>query len=287
MVRCIVIVILLLMVLYLLVLSRDIYVNRKIMKEEKGSFGFFSAMLAIVMFFATFGVSDTALSVLVYNKKKCIDDKLLPGTIITSAILAMGTMSVAFLSSIKVDAITLITCIIAQTMGAILCVGIIVKMNGLMIRKVMGVALLGAALLIIFKLFFFGLDGGSLLGLSSWKLAVAMFAFFIFGGLNMLGFGATVPNMAVLLILGMDSRAVFPIVMTANFISCCFAGFKFVLEGKYTRKTAAGSVFGVVGVLVAVCFVKNMNIQFLQFILVGLLVYCSLSMIYQDNRKEN
>lgn len=278
--------IVIMMVVYFLVLIKDIWSNKEIMKQEKGSYGFYSIVSAVTMFLGTFGVSDTALSMFAFNKKKCIDDKLLPGTIIAGGILSTGTMAIAFLSSVRVDFITLITCMAAQTLGTVISVKIIIKMNGHIIRKVMGAALVGAAILIVFKLFFFGLKGGSQIGLTSWKLLIAMCAFFIFGGLNMIGMGATVPNMAVLLLLGMDSKAVFPVVMTANFISCCFGGFKFVSEGQYTRKAAAASVFGVVGVLIAVHYVKNMNVQSLQVIMIGLLLYCAFSMIYPEFKTD-
>lgn len=269
---------------YFCVVLRDTARSREEVRREKGSIAFYSAVSAAVMFFGTFGVSDTALSVFIYRFTKKVEDRVIPGTIIAGAILPVSAMAVAFLSSFTVSTVTLAACIAAQSAGAVLGVKLILKLNEHMIRRVMAASLTGAALLIVMKLFFFGLSGGEGTGLGSWRLAAAAVAFFVFGGLNMAGMGATVPNMAVLLLLGMNLKAVFPVVMAGNIISCCFGGFKFVLAGEYTRKAALGSVFGVLGVLAAVHFVKNLNVLFLQAVMTVLLLYCACSMLREEFR---
>jgi len=275
-----------LMVLYAVILFRSVYSGRELMKREKGGFGFYAMLSTVVMFLSSFGVSDTALTVFAFRANKCVEDRLLPGTIIASSILPVGTMSLAFLSSMEVDPATLAACVVVQTLGAFLGVRLIMKLNGGMIRQIMGYALIGTAMLIVIKLFFLTQSGAGSTGLSSWRLLVALLWFFVFGALNLVGLGATVPNMAVLLLLGVDSRAVFPIVMTGNFISCCLAGFQYVLHETYTRKAAACSVFGVIGVLVAVLLVKTMNVRFLQVIMIGVLLFCACSMLRSPKQEQ-
>lgn len=274
------------LLIYAFVVGKDIYRNHAQMHREKGSYLFYAVSSAVIMFLATFGVSDTALAVFAYKVSKNVEDKRMPGTIISAALLPVGTMALGFLSAIQVDPVTLLACVISQSIGSIIGVKVILKLDEHMIRKVMGVALLLSALLILIKLFFFGFGGGSKTGLDSWQFVVAVAAFFITGALNMAGMGATVPNMAVLLLLGMQSKAVFPIVMVGNIISCSFGGFKFVRSKEYTRKATLGSIFGVVGVLVAIHFIKNMNVQFLQVAMVGVLVYCSVSMIHAEYKVQ-
>ncbi|MGE4354639.1 MAG: sulfite exporter TauE/SafE family protein [Oscillospiraceae bacterium] len=264
----------------------DILRNRNAMGLEKGSYLFYAASSAIIMFCGTFGLSDTALSVFAYRKSKYVEDKLIMGTIIAGAILPVGTMAIAFLSSFQVDPVTLIVCIAAQSVGAVIGVRILLGLDEHHIRQAMGAALIGAALLIVFKLFYLGDSTGDTTELRSYKLFAAACSFFVFGAMNLIGLGSTVPNMAILMLLGMDVKSVFPIVMSANIISIIFAGFNIVQHKAYCRKAALGSVLGVLGVLLAVHFVKSVDVAFLQLVMVALLVYCAFSMLHEEYRSK-
>lgn len=277
-------VIVLIVVFYAVVVIKDIRKTKEIMKEEKGSLPFYSLSLMVIMFFATFGISDTALAVSLYKGAKKVDDKLLPGTVITEAVFPVAAMAFAFLASIEVDILTLVGCIISQSLGSYLGVRIIVKMDVHRIRYIMGSALLVTAILIMGKLFLMGGSGGSSIGLTSWELVIALIAFFVLGGLNMIGMGAMIPCIAVLLLLGVDMKTVYPIVMTSNTISGSLGAYKFVQSGLYTRKAVIGSVFGIIGVLAAVQLVTYMNVLILQFLMIVLLMYCSFDMFRTEYR---
>ena len=270
------------MTVFAVIAFRDVIRSRDIMKRESGSMPVYCLTSVLAMFFGTFGVSDTAISVFLYKTTKSVDDRRMPGTIISASILPVGTMALAFLSTLEVDPLTLLICVAAQSVGAILGVKLIVRLDEHWIRMIMGIALIGTAALIVFKLFFFGLSGGEQMGLHSWYLAAAMGCFFVFGGLNMIGMGATVPNMAVLLLLGMSIKAIYPIVMTGNIMSCFFGAYKFVREGAYTRKAIPASLAGVLAVLAAVHFLKAMNVSILQIGMIALLLYCAVTMLREE-----
>lgn len=279
MIRILSIFILILLAVYSVLLAIHLWRRRKTIPDEKGSLGYYGITSFITMFLGTFGVSDTALAVFFFKKSKGVPDDRIPGTIIVAAILPVGCMSLAFLASVNVDPVTLLTMTVSQTLGALIGVRLIVGWPVGRIRQIMGLCLAGTAILIVFKLFFMEGGSGSLDELTGWKLMAAAAAFFVFGGLNMLGLGATVPNMAVLLLLGMSAKAVYPVVMTGNIVSCIFGGFKFLQEEKYTAKPAVMSFCGVFGVLLAVRYVSRINISFLQAGMIVLLLYCSLGML--------
>ncbi|MCH4178440.1 MAG: hypothetical protein LKF47_01055 [Megasphaera sp.] len=272
---------------YSFVVIKNIRKTKDIMKKEKGSIPFYSVSLMVIMFFATFGISDTALAVSLYKFAKKVDDKIMPGTVITESMFPMVAMALAFLATIEVDAVTLAVCIAAQSLGAYLGVRIIVGLDVHKIRYTMGLTLGCTALMIIFKLFFLGGESGSAIGLSSWRLMAAAAGFFIFGGLNMIGMGATVPNIAVLLLLGVDIKTVYPIVMAGNVISCGFGAYKFIESGQYTRKAVIGSVAGIIGVLAAVQMVHSMDVFVLQILMILLLIYCSFSMFNTEYKLKH
>ncbi|MFV0529623.1 MAG: hypothetical protein ACK5MN_13030 [Lachnospiraceae bacterium] len=284
--RFLIICIVSILILYAAFLVTDLLRSRGRLGEEKGSIVFYGALSSGIMFLSSFGVSDTALSVFAYKIKKCIQSSLLPGTIITSSILPMGVMAIAFLTSVEVEPVTLLICVTSQTAGALLGVRLLLRCPPLLIKRIMGAALLASAILIVCKMTVLGIEGGSAIGLSPTGRLIAGIAFFVFGGLNMAGMGATVTNMAVLLLLGMDSRSVFPVVMAGNIISCSFGAFGFIKDGKYTRKAAIGSVFGIAGVLAAVGLVNRIDIQYLQILMAGLLLYCGGDMLWSVRRVQ-
>lgn len=274
------------MIAYAIMAFRDVGRTKNIMSHEKGKMPFYCLTSFLAMFLGTFGVSDSAVSIFMYKASKTVKDKNLPGTVITGAILPVGVMSLTYLSYMKVDPVTLLACVACACAGAILGVKIIVRLNEHVIRYVMAITLTITAFLLVFKLFFFGISGGDKVGLDSWQLIVAMAAFFIFGGLNMIGMGATVPDMAVLLLLGMNAKIVFPIIMTSNILSCFFGGFKFVKEGVYTRKAVLASFAGVAAVLLAVNLVKIIDVSVLQVVMIGLLLYCAFSMVWEERKSR-
>lgn len=274
------------MAVYSIRLFRQLYRDRDSVSREKGEFWYYGLTSVCAMFLGTFGISDSPISMLFYRKGNRVDDELLPGTIIVAAILPVGTMALAFLGTVEVDPITLLACVAAQTAGAVVGVKLIVHMNVRLLRLVMGICLIGAAGLIIFRLFFFGIQGGGAEGLHSWKLAVAMAGFFVFGGLNMIGLGATVPDMAILLLLGMSMRAVYPVVMAGNVVSCCFGAFQFLDEKSYAGKPAVMSFCGVLAVLAAVRYVNKVDVKYLQAGMVFLLLYCAGTMFLKNFREK-
>lgn len=257
------------------------------MEEEKGSFLFYISSLIFIMFFATFGISDTAIAVAIYKNAKKVEDKLLPGTAVTEAVIPLGAMALAFLSTIEVDMVTLISCIVAASAGALIGVHFIVRFDEHRTRLGMGLALAVTALLIIMKLYFFGAVSGSSIGLDSWKLAIACLVFFITGALGMIGMSATIPNIAILLLLGIDIKAVFPIVMTCGVVGCGFGAVQFIRAGQYTRKAVLASVFGIIGVIGAVGLVHRMDAFILQVLMILLLFYCSFGMFKTEHDMKN
>lgn len=277
--------ILILMTVYGIRLFGQLYRDRESIRREKGELWYYGLASACAMFFGTFGISDSPISMLFYRKGNRVNDEILPGTIIVAAILPVGTMALAFLGTVEVDPVTLLACVAAETAGAVVGVKLIVHMNVRVLRWIMGICLIGAAGLIVFRLFFFGIQGGGADGLRSWKLAAAMVGFFVFGGLNMIGLGATVPDMAILLLLGMSVRAVYPVVMAGNVVSCCFGAFQFVEEKSYAGKPAVMSFCGVLAVLAAVRYVNKVDVKYLQMGMIILLLYCSMAM-FLENFKE-
>ncbi|WP_032121201.1 sulfite exporter TauE/SafE family protein [Clostridium amazonitimonense] len=262
---------------------KDILNNKKEMKQEPGSNIFLSISSAIIFFLSTFGISDFAISTILYRKKNLVSDKKLPGTLNTQCVIPVAVMALAYISVIKVDPITLIVCIVAQIIGAYIGPRFVVKLEPKVIRKFISIGLLVATAFILAGKFNLVPSGGTATGLSGIKLAVAAICLFVYGALNNIGIGSYSLTMATIYALGMNPAVAFPIMMGACTFSVPIGSMEFIKYGEYGRKiTAFTSTFGVMGVLVAVYLVKSLNVSMLQWVIAAILLYSGLSMLMNE-----
>ena len=119
------------------------------MMKEPGN-TFVMAISAFVTFFlSTFGISDFAISTVLYRAQKWVSDKKLPGTLNAQSALPVAVMALSYITSINVEIKTLLVCIVAQILGAYIGPRFVVKLNATVIRRVIGVGLIIAASLIV------------------------------------------------------------------------------------------------------------------------------------------
>src|SRR5262249_57632836 len=194
---------------------------------------------------------------------------------------------------VRVDPFTLISMIAASVVGAWLGAGVVGRWPRRKIQIAMGVALLGAALLLLMKAIntsaqahpiFAALDflpaGGLALGLSGGKLAVALAGNFVLGMLMMIGIGLYAPCMILIYLRGMDPRAAFAIMMG----SCAFlmpvSSVRFVRERVVHVPAALGlAIGGLPAVLIAAYLVTSLPIAYVLWLVVFVVVYTSLNML--------
>ena len=86
--------------------------------------------------------------------------------------------------------------------------------------------------------------GGVAIGLTGWKLVLAVVLSFIFGALQTIGIGFYAPCMAIIYALGMHPLTAFPIMMTATAMLMAAGSTRFVTENAYDRKAAVGATVG-------------------------------------------
>ena len=99
----------------------DVLQHKEELKEEPGN----PVAMAIVSFFmfflSTFGISDFAIGSSLYPKAKWVSDKKLPGTLNTECVIPVAVMALAYISSIEVGLLTLVTAIVLPG-GGCLCI---------------------------------------------------------------------------------------------------------------------------------------------------------------------
>lgn len=262
---------------------QDLVKNKDMIKQEPGNSIFLGFSSIIIFFLSTFGISDFAISTILYRKKKLVSDKKLPGTLNAQCVIPVAVMALAYISVIEVSPVTLVVCIVAQILGAYIGPRFVVKLEPKIIRRFISVGLLVATLFILAGKFNLIPSGGTASALTGGKLVIAAVCLFIYGALNNIGIGSFSLTMATIYALGMNPAVAFPIMMGACTFSVPIGSMEFIKYGEYGRKiTAFTSTFGVIGVLIAVYLVKSLNVSMLQWVIAAILLYSGLSMIINE-----
>ena len=242
----------------------------------------------ITNFFDTLGIGSFAPTVAL-NKftKMGVKDRELPGLLNVADTLPVMLEAVIFTTVIEGEPLTLISMLVAAALGSYLGAGVIAKMDEVKIQKVMGVALLITAILMICKQLGLIQGGGDAIGLSGIKLIVAVVGNFIFGALMSAGIGLYAPCMALVYFLGMSPQVAFPIMMGSCATLMPVGSIKFIKEGAYPRKAALiVALSGAVGVFVAAYLVKSLPMDVLTWLVIAVIFYTSASMLVAANKSS-
>ena len=239
----------------------------------------------ITDFFDTLGVGCFAPTMFAFkitgsmpkDEKGRDRDDLVPGTLNVGHSLPVITEALLFLDFVAVEPLTLVGLLAAACLGGWLGAGWVSGWKVNTVRISLAICLLATAVVVIMKLFGIGPYGGenqALLGLRGIKLIVAITINFVLGMLMNLGFGLYAPCMGMLLALGMDVGAIFPIMMGSTAIQMPFSSTIFIKEGKYDPKAAVMlGIFGIIGVFLAYFLVKSMDVTYLLYIVIFVMIY--------------
>ncbi|HBA02639.1 MAG TPA: hypothetical protein DCW51_00910, partial [Clostridium sp.] len=267
---------------------RDLIKNKGMFMKEDGNPIVMAISSFIIFVLSTFGISDFAVSTVLYRKMKFVNDKKLPGTLNTQCVLPVAAMALIYISSIEVEITTLLVCIIAQVIGAYIGPRFVVKMNVTSIKKFISVGLIIAAVLILMGKFGVYPSGGEAVGLTGWKLVMLGVLSLLFGAFNNVGIGSYALTMATVYALGLNPAVAFPIMMGACTFSVPVGSMQFIKLDSYSRKiTFFTSTFGVLGVIVAAYVVKSLNVGMLQWVVVIVLLYSAYNMISEIIKNRN
>jgi uncharacterized membrane protein YfcA len=264
---------------------RDVFKNRKLFSDKP-----WSGLLGtgfITNFFDTLGIGSFAQQTAIFKFFKLVDDRLIPGTMNVGNTIATVTQAFIFMTSVKVDPITLVSMSTAAPIGALLGAGVVAKMSRRKIQIGMGTGLLVVALIILAGLLNLMPLGGEAIGLTGWKLVLVIVMSLIFGALQTIGVGFYAPCMAMVYALGMHPATAFPIMMTATAMLMAAGGARFVKENAYDRKAAVAlTIAGIAGVFLAAFVVKSLPLIVLKWVVCGVVLYTSVWMFISSRQKD-
>ncbi|QWZ63279.1 MULTISPECIES: sulfite exporter TauE/SafE family protein [Aeromonas] len=253
-------------------------------KKQSGSFEatpFWPVALigGVANFLDTLGVGSFAVKTACYKQFKLIDDRVLPGTLNGQCVLPTVTQSLIFVGAVAVDPLTLISMMMAAAAGAAWGARHVASFDRQTIRLVMAISLLIVAGLIFAGLLGLFPVGGDAMGLSGYKLAIALLGNFIFGVLMNVGIGLFAPCMTLVYLLGMNPLAAFPIMMGSTAVLSVFSAGTFIRKGAFDAKAVlAVAIFGPIGVVLAAMLVKSMDMEMLKWLVAFIVIYTSWTM---------
>lgn len=234
----------------------------------------------VTNFFDALGIGSFATITALVKILKQSKDKMIPGILNVGCCIPVIAEGIIFIKKVEVEPITLFSMLFAASVGAYIGAGIIAKISEQKIRLVMGFALFVTAFVMLAGAMGWMPVGGEAIGLSGYKLAIAIVANFILGALMTAGIGMYAPCMALIYFMGMSPLIAFPIMMGSAAVLMPVASYRFIKEGAYNRKAAmAITLFGLIGLTVAITLVTSMPIDTLRWLVMAVVLYTSIAML--------
>jgi len=247
----------------------------------------------VTNFFDTLGIGSYAPTTAVWKATKIVDDRLIPGSLTIGHTPPTIAQAFIFIAIVTVDFTTLVALLAAAVAGAWLGAGVVSGWSKRNVQLGMGVTLLIAASLFIFR----NLDemrgtpmipGGMAEGLTGGLLIAGLVGNFILGALMTLGVGLYAPCLIMISLLGMNPTTAFPIMMGSCAFLMPIAGARFLEKGSYALRPSLGlTLGGVPAVLVAALLVKSLPLTAVRWLVVIVVLYTSVSMLRSYRASAN
>ncbi|MGY3765501.1 TSUP family transporter [Vagococcus vulneris] len=243
-------------------------------------------------FLDTLGIGSFAPTTLALNATKYLDDdKLLPGTLNVAHTIPVMVEAFIFITVVKVAPLTLFSLVVAAILGSWIGSKTVTKLPEKKVQYFIGIALIVTAVLMGLKqlglLDLLG-AGNTATALTGWKLIVGIVGNFIFGALMTIGVGLYAPCMAMVYMLGLSPLVAFPIMMASCAGLMPVASAEFIKTGDYSRKATIGiTIGGIIGIIIAVKFVTNLNLNFLTWLIIIVIVYTGITYIIKSKKSLN
>jgi uncharacterized membrane protein YfcA len=205
---------------------------------------------------------------------------LMPGTLNVGHTLPTIAQAFIYTQIVPVESATLVLMIVAAVAGSWLGAGVVARWPRRKIQIGMGLALLGAAALMLMTALKLFPVGGDTLGLAGVRLGVGLAGNFVLGALMMLGIGLYAPCMILVYLLGMAPTAAFPIMMGSCAFLMPISSIRFVKTRTYHVQAALGlALGGLPAALIAALIVKSLPLGAVRWLVVFVVIYTAINML--------
>jgi len=240
----------------------------------------------VTNFFDTLGIGSFATTTAIFKFRRMTPDHLIPGTLNAGHTLPTILQAFLFITAIEVEALTLVLMIAGAAAGAWFGAAAVAGLSRRAVQLGVGGALLFAAAVLLMRQFDLFPAGGSALGLTGGKLALAVLGNFTFGAIGTLGIGFYAPCMTMVSLLGMNPAAAFPIMMGSSAFLMPLASAQFVKRQAFSAPVAYGlAAGGLAGVPLAAFVVKSLPLEGLRWLVIIVVLYAAVLMLRPGESK--
>src|SRR3954447_19843953 len=244
-----------------------------------------TAIGVVTNFFDFLGIGSFATTTAAFRLLRLVPDRLIPGTLLVGHFYPSVAQSFISVTIIAVDMPTLVLLVLAACLGAWLGAGVVAGWPRRKVQLGMGTALLGASLVMLARLNGLVPSGGEAVGLVGAALVAGILAIFVLGALMTIGIGAYAPSLIIFSFLGMNTKSIFPIMMSTCAFLMPVGGIRFVRRGSYDLRASLGlTLGGIPGVLLAAYVIKELPLTVLKWMVFGVVVYTALTMLRAAHR---
>ncbi len=234
----------------------------------------------VTAFFDTLGIGSFATTTAIYKLRNLVPVKLIPGTLNVGHTTPTIAQAFIYTQLVPVEPFTLISMIAASMAGSWLGAGVVIRWPRRKIQIGMGLALLGAAAMMLLTSLSLLPRGGDTFALSGVKLLVGLAGNFVLGALMMLGIGLYAPCMILVYLLGMAPTAAFPIMMGSCAFLMPFSSVRFVRSRTYHAQAALGlALGGFPAAIIAAKLVTWLPPDAVRWLVAAVVVYTAINML--------
>lgn len=239
----------------------------------------------VTNFFDTLGIGSFAPTTALLRWSGYAADGAIPGTLLVGHTWPTLAQAWIYITIIDVDLSTLVVLVGSAAAGSWLGAGRVARWPESTVRAGVGAAMLVAAAIFLAAALGLFPQGGELRALHGLPLAIGVVGNFCFGALMTIGIGAYAPSLILFGLLGMDLKAVFPVMMG----SCAFlmpaGGLRFLKTGSYAPRAALGlTIGGIPGVLLAAFLVREMSIEAIRWLVIVVVSYTAVQLLRSAGR---
>jgi uncharacterized membrane protein YfcA len=234
----------------------------------------------VTNFFDTLGIGSYAPTTAWLKLRGMVPDSFIPAVLNVGHAIPTLVQAAIFITLVKVDPRLLTACVAAAVAGAVVGAPIVVRLPVRTVQAVVGVALLIACAAFTMTNLGLAPAGGAALTLEPARFALAVVMNFVFGALMTCGIGLYAPSLVMFGLMGLDTRAVFPIMMSACAFLMPAGSIGFLRSRRIDLRVVLGiALGGVPAVLIAALVVKSLPLTWIRWGVVAIVLYTAVILL--------
>ena len=249
--------------------------KHRINLKEKFLTGFWIGYLTDLL--DTLGIGTFATTTTLFKATKLVeDDRKIPATMSTAHVIPVLVEALCFVTIVQVDITTLVCMAAASFSGAFVGSRITKNWNTRQVQRVLGVLLIIAALVMVYRMLTNPGAGISsdVRGLKGIWLLIGVVFDFIIGMLMTMGLGNYAPELIFFSLMGINPSIALPVMMLDASMILTASSMEFIKSDRVHWPGTMGIIIGgILGVLTAAFFLSSLDINNLKILVVFIALF--------------